>query len=969
MPSVAGNRDYVSPGLHIVVPDAHFPGMHMGDPSTHPWKYLRREIPHLWYADHRFPLMGFVNRDEASILYNVALQFAGQEALEIGSWLGWSTCHLALAGVHVDVVDPAHLRPDVRAIAEQSIASCGVADRVALHATASPDGVEALAAERRGRPWSLLVIDGDHEPGAPARDVRACLPYAAADCAFVLHDLAAPAVAEALRVLQRAGFHVRVYQTAQIMAIAWRGAVRPVDHIPDPDVAWQLPHHLMGLPVSGVNFSADATGATTAGSALPPALPPVATSRVPHLRETERPDDATSRPSVCIVSAEIVGPFKNGGIGTAMTGLAEHLAGAGCRVTVLYTGGAWTPHLRLDHWKVRYAELGIQLVEIPTKTFPSITGPVSDHGFSAPQLVYEFLRAHPFDVVHFNDCGGDGSLCLVAKRLGLAFADTLLVVALHSPSQWVLELNRTLPNSRVLAAYNYAERLSVKCADVLWSPSQYLVDWIRRRGFELPSQTFVQQYCLPSQRLIERSHAPAVPVPTVPYGRTAAPREIVFFGRLEERKGLRLFCKAVHQLRHELAAGQITVTFLGKEETCGGMSSGLYITRWARDWAFPVKTITNLGQPEALAYMRGGSRLAVMASPVDNSPCTVYEALTWGIPFLASRTGGIPELLNEADQEHVLFDVTLPALCRALRCVLEQGAWIARPSESQDATKRVWTTFHAHARRYLPAPQLPAPPRRLVALVDGGSPADMRTTMDRLAATGAVDRVVLLNRDGVGVPLPPDGLVVHAINLPTDDDRALEDELAALGDEAVLMMHGGTGLDLDVLARMRTALEHPHVDGLQPAGLLVSGPSRRTIAPLGGDPTFTLFEGITYTGGLLVHSRALRRAALGRHLIPEAAFMGLADFCVTRGLAIWPVPEPLFVRSAIGTTGSIRANAARIAAFDDCASHDRYYMLAAGHSISTATPAWTRRAALALVRLRLGRLLRVLSRLRRRIRP
>ena len=37
------------------------------------------------------------------------------------------------------------------------------------------------------------------------------------------------------------------------------------------------------------------------------------------------------RPSVCIVSSEIIGPFKNGGIGTSMTGLAEHLADSGCR--------------------------------------------------------------------------------------------------------------------------------------------------------------------------------------------------------------------------------------------------------------------------------------------------------------------------------------------------------------------------------------------------------------------------------------------------------------------------------------------------------------------------------------------------------------------------------------------------------------------------------------------------------------
>ncbi|HEX8710077.1 MAG TPA: hypothetical protein VF723_17680, partial [Pyrinomonadaceae bacterium] len=78
------DRDYISPGLRVIVPDANFPHLRAGDKLSHPWKYLRREVPHHWYADDRFPLMGFMNRDEASILHNIALQFAGKQALEIG---------------------------------------------------------------------------------------------------------------------------------------------------------------------------------------------------------------------------------------------------------------------------------------------------------------------------------------------------------------------------------------------------------------------------------------------------------------------------------------------------------------------------------------------------------------------------------------------------------------------------------------------------------------------------------------------------------------------------------------------------------------------------------------------------------------------------------------------------------------------------------------------------------------------
>lgn len=938
------DKDYTSPGLRVVVPDAHFPRMRVGDRQQHPWKYLRREVPHHWYVDERFPLMGFMNRDEATILHNIALQFNGRAALEIGAWLGWSTCHLALAGVRLDVIDPAHADPDFRAIVEGSLAGCGVSANVKLNAARSPEGIEALAAGRVEK-WSLFVVDGDHEGSAPARDVRACLPHAAEDCAFVLHDLTSPAVAEGLRLLEREGFRVLLYQTQQIMGLAWRGRVQPVEHMPDPEVPWQLPHHLIGLPVSGVGFDApsgtpapeDAPAHTSSFGELPVAgLGGSGVRRARPLREVYDGDDAEAgdwRPSVCVVSNEVVGPFKNGGIGTSMTGLAEHLAGAGCRVTVLYTGGVWSPHVQLDRWQRRYAELGIEFVALSIEEMRSIGGPVKDCGFGVPYLVYRYLTARRFDVVHFNDCGGEGNVCLSAKRLGLGFQDTLLVVALHSPSQWVLELNGTLPTSLLLSAYNYAERLSVKCADVVWSPSSYLVEWARGRGFELPTQTFVQQYSLPTQRLREKEQGPS-DFPPVTYGRVAPPREVVFFGRLEERKGLRLFCNAVQALRQEFADRKVTVTFLGKAETCGGVGSLEYIARHSAGWEFPVQTLTDLGQPEALSYLLEGVRLAVMASPADNSPCTIYEALSWGIPFLASRVGGVPELVHEAHQERVLFECTTESLCRSLLDALDAGGWVAAPAQTQDEIRRVWTRFHADARRYLTPQAVGGRAHGAVAIVDSRSAAGLQKTLESLAADDHVQHVVVLNRQGE--PLPPIGgsFTVSDIDLTMDGPGALDEELSKLEGEPVLLIHSGVRLRAEEFAGMLSALEGSGVDGLQPAASIGETQAGRTMLPLGGDSSFTLFAGATFTGGLLMRGEAFRRARLWRELVPESAFMGLADFCVTRGLEVWPYPRPVFEVAEDWAAGAPGTHPLRVQAFDECTPVERYYMLATGYGTS-----------------------------------
>jgi predicted O-methyltransferase YrrM len=254
--------DYVSPGLAVVRPDACFPHLTAGDPRGHPWPYLRADVPHTWYVDRRFPTVGFLNRDEVHILYNAALRFRGKPALEIGCFLGWSACHLALAGMQVDAVDPWLARPEMRESVAASLMAAGVLDAVRLHAGASPDAVRQLAAQ--GRRWPLLFIDGDHGAPAPLRDAMVCAEVAEPDALILLHDLAAPDVAQALDFLRGKGWQTLIYQTAQIMGAAWRGRARPIAHRTDPSIHWTLPAHLRGHPVAGPPPATGADQAVTA---------------------------------------------------------------------------------------------------------------------------------------------------------------------------------------------------------------------------------------------------------------------------------------------------------------------------------------------------------------------------------------------------------------------------------------------------------------------------------------------------------------------------------------------------------------------------------------------------------------------------------------------------------------------------------------------------------------------------------
>jgi hypothetical protein len=246
--SMVSRRDYISPNLQPVKPDSAFAHMIAGDCGACPFPYLRRHIPHHWYVDRRSPGVGFLSRDEAVLLHNIALPMRGLPALEIGCWLGWSACHLALAGVQLDVVDPLLTQNDFRAAVTESLSAAGVMERVNLVAGSSPQAVLDLA-RKNNRKWNLMFIDGHHGHPAPFQDALTCEPLAANDAIVIFHDLARPDVGVGFdHFLTRPGWKLRIYQTMQIMGVAWRGNVEPPLHVPDPAVAWEVPAHLAKYP-------------------------------------------------------------------------------------------------------------------------------------------------------------------------------------------------------------------------------------------------------------------------------------------------------------------------------------------------------------------------------------------------------------------------------------------------------------------------------------------------------------------------------------------------------------------------------------------------------------------------------------------------------------------------------------------------------------------------------------------------
>jgi O-antigen biosynthesis protein len=391
-------------------------------------------------------------------------------------------------------------------------------------------------------------------------------------------------------------------------------------------------------------------------------------------------------PRVCIATWEIEGPSRNAGIGTAYTSLADALKRAGYEVTVLFLLGCHPSDGNMMDWVDFYrTEKGITLIPLPMAHEPRIHAAWAS---SVSYHTYVWLKEHQhdFDIIHFPECQGLGFYSLLAKRQGLAFDATTFVISAHGPTFWVKEGSQDYIRNLGELEIDFMERMSVSAADVVTSPSQYLLRWMKQNGWEFPERTFVAPYVLPQGLLSEDS--PARP-------RRSEIREIVFFGRLEIRKGLKLFCDALDELCANRPDPKFEVTFLGKETQLYGRSSIGYISDRSKAWSVPWHIVSNKYQGAAIEYLRGSRRLAVVSSLSDNYPNTVLECVGAGIPLLASNVGGIPEIINSADLENVVFEPRPDALAEGIRRALKDGAFSARPSASFADTERKWVNWHS----------------------------------------------------------------------------------------------------------------------------------------------------------------------------------------------------------------------------------------------------------------------------------
>lgn len=367
--------------------------------------------------------------------------------------------------------------------------------------------------------------------------------------------------------------------------------------------------------------------------------------------------------SICIAANEFEGLDFNGGMGTYFRELSILLSKNGWEVTVLYqsflhdsvinfsedTKFKEFAHSFFNKYNITIynarnlcgkKEKGNETLENINniRTSDPDNAGISQYHLACSHIFHEALQTLidsgiKFSLIEFPDFCGPGIIPIRMKKNFNKYSESKIIVKLHGPTMWIKDSSLSAGLSANDLFINFLEEYSFENADIQVSPSQHLLEWCKNNNWNVRNDAEICRY--PINSLIGV---------TYPEGITER-NNLIFFGRIEVRKGIKEFINAlkfIHKSNPNFS-DNYNILFVGKENDI----SIDYIKTQLCD--FKLNFIV-LPRDDALFFLKKHARMVIIPSLQDNYPNTVLECMSYGIPFITSRNGGIPEMLGYNSQ-------------------------------------------------------------------------------------------------------------------------------------------------------------------------------------------------------------------------------------------------------------------------------------------------------------------------------
>jgi len=174
------------------------------------------------------------------------------------------------------------------------------------------------------------------------------------------------------------------------------------------------------------------------------------------------------------------------------------------------------------------------------------------------------------------------------------------------------------------------------------SPSRFLLDKFVEFGWDRNRLTFIRNFLPP-------------PILSADGSRVTDGQYVLYAGQLETWKGVHTLIRAAKELPH------VRIKIAGD----GSLRSTLqeYATRHT---TANVEFLGHLQQQELAAVMQSCSLVVVPSEWYENCPYSVMEAMAFGKPVVASRIGGLPELVEHGQTGILVSPGDVDSLTQAI---------------------------------------------------------------------------------------------------------------------------------------------------------------------------------------------------------------------------------------------------------------------------------------------------------------
>jgi glycosyltransferase involved in cell wall biosynthesis len=358
-----------------------------------------------------------------------------------------------------------------------------------------------------------------------------------------------------------------------------------------------------------------------------------------------------------LVSPEYEGYYKNGGIGTYYNALSQRLKAEGWYVILLlcatedrFQGKSKVPALDRVFSTIEIEEI-LTLQPIHRAILSEAKSDFFDYQSFCILFFIQALTSHaPIATIYaeFGEMYGYGYRAIQAKQVGL-IPKCVTSVTLHSGHEWINEANEkfTVPYPQDYWQLCHYEQNSFENADLCFHPSNFIRNKVASYGWNVDRAIRLPYFVPTIERALDSISNPSQLIQSKLIDNKVP---LIFFARLEERKGLCTFIQTLKSLDRELV-DRFHLIFLGKviplqSYNLKHLDSQQYIEQELKGYC-DYDIFENLFSAEALNLINSlKNAIVCLTSPQDNFPNSALEVGQLPVNIIAADTGGFRETLG-----------------------------------------------------------------------------------------------------------------------------------------------------------------------------------------------------------------------------------------------------------------------------------------------------------------------------------